>query len=471
MSFNDDQDNIRAPPAPNAQDNADDAQDDEVPDLKLFASMFDKETLGRMRRGDKDFESHGTRTQDALLEASRQVMQTLMSYERVHNEKSYVRGWYFPEWWAEGTTRGGTRVEGVEDRPGLFLSERVVVVERVRGTWAAGAGRTVGGLRRGEAGFDRVWLTAEEALFLVERGTLDLWWPLKGLEEILPGEDKGKGKEAVGDAGDGVEEKAEEKTEFLPDGDYEMGVPLSVEGAYSLLIGYEGERGKVTLPKFQVYAHLRRAGYNILRATPYTPPPEPETSQASTQKIFNWLFSLLPPLFPSRPPSANGPLLNPGVYRTYTDIFSQLSVIPRHKPSRTIPPADEPSGPYKVFYHVWSMDGTPFSKRAPPPPSYYMAVIDASETSVPTLEEITTLLETTPYSPPDMEKLKGPGRLYARLKNGHRSVVVAIVDRGLVNFVRFAEGAFGMEDLTGTFDRRASGMGRGGKGGGRGGSG
>jgi tRNA-splicing endonuclease subunit Sen54 len=76
------------------------------------------------------------------------------------------------------------------------------------------------------------------------------------------------------------------------------------------------------------------------------------------------------------------------------------------------------------------------------------------------------LLESTPLDLPD-PAWQGPGKLYQRLKHGHRNVLVAVVDRGLVNFMRFGEAAFGEEQLFERFDSRS--YGRGGKKGGRGG--
>jgi tRNA-splicing endonuclease subunit Sen54 len=92
---------------------------------------------------------------------------------------------------------------------------------------------------------------------------------------------------------------------------------------------------------------------------------------------------------------------------------------------------------------------------------------DAQESSVPTLEEITALLDSTPWDPPKAQ-WSGPGRLYPRLKYGYRNVLVAVVDHGVVNYMRFGEGAFGEETLWQRFDSRR--VFKGGKrGGGRGG--
>lgn len=69
-----------------------------------------------IRRGEKDFESHGTRAQADALEQSRGAMRDVLSYERVHPASTkagvnVARGWYFPGWWEgfveEDEYRGG----------------------------------------------------------------------------------------------------------------------------------------------------------------------------------------------------------------------------------------------------------------------------------------------------------------------------------------------------------------------------
>jgi tRNA-splicing endonuclease subunit Sen54 len=92
---------------------------------------------------------------------------------------------------------------------------------------------------------------------------------------------------------------------------------------------------------------------------------------------------------------------------------------------------------------------------------------------IPTLEQIDALLQASSrFDAPECNpSWQGPGRMYQRLKHGHRSVLVAVVDGGLVNFMRMGEGAFGQEDVVGRFDRPRGGGKRGGRGGGRGGRG
>ncbi|KAI1480737.1 tRNA-splicing endonuclease subunit sen54 N-term-domain-containing protein [Daldinia eschscholtzii] len=438
-----------------------DALADETQDFRLFASLFDKKQAGgkTLRRGEKDFESHGTRAQQGALDASRAAMQDVLSYTRSHKPKDHTRAWYFPDKWAGVPPAEET--EG-EKGAGLFARERVVAVENeIKGPLGQNTGRVVTGPGlegyKQTPGWLKTWLLPEEALYLVERGSLDLWWPARGIEDILPVM-KQDGKDNDND--DETSRKFE---------DYELGVPLSFQAAYALLIGKDGERGKVSLEKYQVYANLRRTGYKIMRATSITLPPDVSTRSSSSpsplQTLWQWLFSLS--LSQTNPPSY-GPLVKPGLYRSYNPIFAQLSLLPRHVPTPNLHASTpSPEEPFRIHFHVWK-SSTTFSKTKPPPPDFRIAVADARESSVPTLEQLTALLERcTPWDPPEIKDGPGAGAgaMYRRLKHAWRNAVVAVVDRGLISYVRFGEMAFGEERL---YERVGGGRGAKGKRGGRG---
>lgn len=464
MPFDDD-DNpnvVAGPPSAGGVDGAaaaEEAMEDEMPDYKLFMSMFDKKGVSSktIRKGEKDFESHGTRAQDGVLETSRRALEEVLSYTRIHRGDGWVRGWYVPDFWNnEGADVG--LLDPRQDDGRLNLKDRVVVVEHERGSWMKDIGRSVPtGVNNTETqkpGVGRLWLLPEEALHMVERGTLDLWWPYKDLDELLaPGQARG------------------------PD-DYDHGVPLSLEAAYSLLLGEDGERGKISLPRYQVFTHLKRGGFHVLRAPEeQTPADVADTSNTTGATLLQWLLSLVGwggGAYQQTEPKKHsfGPLVSPGLYRAYNPVYEQLSLLPRHKPQRVTSTTDapRPQSPYKVFFHVWKSGGAPFSKRSPPTPHFRIAVSDAGLHGVPTLEETAALLASTPLDEPGANPAwKGPGRLYQRLKHGHRNVLVAVVDRGLVNYMRFGEGAFGEERLYERHDARRGAGGRGGGGGKRGG--
>ncbi|KAI1135362.1 tRNA-splicing endonuclease subunit sen54 N-term-domain-containing protein [Hypoxylon sp. FL0543] len=461
-------------PVPGEEGADEDALADETQDFRLFTSFFDKKAASgkTLRRGEKDFESHGTRAQEGALEASRAAMHEVLSYTRSHRPKDINRGWYFPDKWADAPSE---EQREVEKGARMFAPDRVVVVEGdLRGPLGHNTGRVVTGpgfeAYKQTPGALKTWLLPEEALYLVERGSLDLWWPSRAIEGIFPVK-----------KGDESEPADEPSAEFE---DYELGIPLSLQAAYALFIGKDGERGKITIEKYQVYANLRRTGYKIIRATPIPLPPSIPTK--SPRSLWQWLFSLFPTISQSHPPPY-GPLVKPGLYRSYNQIFAQLALIPRHEPTpqpKASTPA--PEEPFNIHFHIWK-SSTAFSKTKPPPPDFRIAVADARSSSVPTLEQMTALLERcTPWDPPERPREGqnggGPGQLYRRLKHGWRNAVVAVVDGGLISYIRFGEMAFGEERLyerIGTGGRGSKGKrggrngrgGRGGRGGGHGGGG
>ncbi|ETS02099.1 hypothetical protein M419DRAFT_24883 [Trichoderma reesei RUT C-30] len=441
MPFDDDDSPLAAGPvAADGEGGAatvEEALEDDMPDYKLFAASFTKKGVSSqtIRKGEKDFETHGTKAQVGALESSRRALEDVLSYTRIHRGDAWSRGWCFPDFWTD-------EANVAVDYEGMWLKDRVVVMEHEKGGWMKDIGRVASG-SKDQLGVGRLWLLPEEAIYLVERGTVDLWWPYTDFETLLP-----KGSTSGGAPRPG----------FGPD-DYDVGLPLSLEAAYSLFIGFEDEQGKTTLPKYQVYAHLKRAGFNILRA-----PPEPPKQDATepSQTLWQWLFSFVKPEtfhLGKQRQSPFGPLVAPGLYRAYRPIYQQLALIPRHKPLPVPPHPSQPEDPFRVHFHVWKPGAGGFSKKNPPPPDFRIAVADTADSCLPTLEQIESLLESTPYDPAPEAWRGNPGKLYQRLKHGHRNVIVAVVDRGLVNFMRFGEGAFGEEQLFERFDNRNAGRG------------
>jgi len=472
-----------------------DGLEQETQDFSQFAALTGRTQFSAqaIRKGEKDFESHGTRAQQDAIERSRRVMEEVLSHTRVHRPGSWVRGWYFPDTWADaplleeeeegpqeehgdesGLIPGGSSGEGGEKmrrgatrRPGADgrrrpaqARDRVVVVEEEKGSIFYSVGRHIPGAARDQPGARKLWLLPEEALFLVERGSLDLWWPLRPLRDIFP-----PPATATEDGG-GEQAAAAAALPPMHDEEYEMGLPLSLQAAYSLLIGRDGERGKISLQKYQVYSSLKRAGYYIMRSAPLPRPaaaPQPPSPPELT--LWQWLVSSVARSSSSRrgesaaAPPPLGPLVRPGLYRSYRDVYARFHIIPRHKPG-AVPwrPGDEEEEvraeePFRVQFHLWRSSQASWTRTRTPAPDFHLAVVDAQDSSVPTLQQISALLASTPAAPPASGG--GPARLYQRLRQGHRNVLVAVVDHGIINIMRFADAAFGEEPLLDRFDARA----------------
>ncbi|KAK0626236.1 hypothetical protein B0T14DRAFT_422701 [Immersiella caudata] len=445
---------------------AEEALEEEAQDYRSFLKTRNI-SAQTIRKGEKDFESHGTAKQENALEQSRQAMQEVLSYTRIHKLQNWQRAWYFPDWWAdynEGEERENDK--NGEKRPYGHIRDRVVLLETPSAT-TQNFGRAVTGQPKDAPARSKDWLLPEEALYLIERGSLDLWWPTRGLEELFPPPTVTKDGEASAES---LLDAVGEAFNTGEDEEYETGFPLSLQAAYSLLVGDDGERGKISLQKFQVYSNLKRASYQVHRALPVQG--ESSISQSPpSPTLWQWFSSLLSS---ERKPQPFGPLVQPGLYRSYVPIYKQMAIIPRHKPSAVPSSQFETSDPFAVHFHIWK-PAAKWSKIRHPAPDFYVAVVDAQETEVPSFEEITALTDSTPPAPGKPE-WTGPGRLYPRLKHGHRNVIVAVVDHGIINYMRFAEGAFGDELLFERFDSRTvprggKAGGRGGRGGGRGGRG
>lgn len=233
---------------------------EETPDFRFLSlsppgpsspSLTSAQTLPR--RGSKDFEHDGTASQMSVLESSRSAMHHALSHSRFHTPKGHLIGIYHPQ----------TGMTNVPQPKGQYL-------------------RTMGRVSvHGE-----IMLLPEEALYLVERGSLDLRW---------------------GGEGDGIEEGES--------------WPLSVQAAYALLLG--GGWG-FTLDCFTVYTGLRRCGYIVQRAPMWDPEGEQEISTpvANVRSghglgVFTWLYRLaIQGLGTKQPP--RGPLVRPGLYRSYS---------------------------------------------------------------------------------------------------------------------------------------------------------
>ena len=423
---------------------------DETQDFLQLASLTPRSTQ-LPKRGEKDFESHGTKHQDGILASSRQAMHDVLDYTRVHTPKTHVRAFYY----GVGSLERDKVIEE-EWRQGLD-DDHVVVVESPKGVHFKTMGKDTLGKKRSS-----LWLLPEEALYLIERGTLDLWWPSRS---SFKGHIYSKEQEVNELDHDQSEKDGQDQLED------DEGLPMSLQAAYAMLLGDDNEIGKISFDRYAIYNNIKRAGYVVMRHSDST---QSTNTTEQSQSIFTWLWGRF---FAEEEVKhlAFGPLVKPGMYRTYESIYRQIKIVPRHKPAATPHnPSTSPKPPYSIIFDLWkAMRVTTFSKSNPGLPDVRLAITDARSSSIPTLKQMISLLESTPWDPPPQ---KGPAQTFQRLKHGYRNVILAVVDQGMISYLRLNEAAFGEEHLYDRFDRgnaKRGGMSRGksssrGKGRGRG---
>ncbi|KAL4752041.1 hypothetical protein BDW72DRAFT_202620 [Aspergillus terricola var. indicus] len=373
-----DEDAITNPSSGGAQ--ADIDLSDETQDFRMLNNLSfvtDSTELSLPKRGEKDFEPNPTLFQADILSASRQAMHNALAYPRLHHPRNSIIGVYAPNGPAPPAA-SKTLDTIAEDIPaekaapnsvGAHVSpDSCVYVTNPKGQHFKSLGQA--------DRWGRVWLLPEEALYLLERGSVDIRWPCC----------------AVG-AGD--EDNIEDS-----------GIPMSLQAAYACLMG----RGGLTMERFSVFTGLRRLGYAVIRAPGWIESEQEKGAQSVTKSgTQQWpglagVFSrFLQWLRDTAPTTALGPVAGLGFHHNYGTNL-----------------------PYAVVWHVYK-PSTNFRKSAPPSPDFKIAVINArTTTTIPTLSQIGNLLESTPLDPPHPNK-----QLYVRLKNGYRNVVLAVVDQGV----------------------------------------
>lgn len=225
-------------------------------------------------------------------------MHNALAHPRLHNPKNQVIAIYAPEGpppppaVTPGQDTGKPVARGASVSP-----DACVYVPTPKGQHFKSMGQAD---RKGV-----IWLLPEEALYLLERGSLDIRWPTS-----ITG---GTGEE-------GCEE--------------ELSIPMSLQAAYACLIG----RGGLTLERFTVYSSLKRIGYAISRAPGWNDSAKAEDEDrpdAYTQplkrgaglagilgSIFNWINDPK-----STSSTAAGPVIGYGIHRSYGKSHTHLTTL------------------------------------------------------------------------------------------------------------------------------------------------
>ncbi|KAJ5925725.1 tRNA-splicing endonuclease subunit Sen54 [Penicillium verhagenii] len=384
---------------------------DETQDFRLLnhlSFLGDTASSSLPKRGEKDFEPNPTEFQADVLSASRQAMHNALSHPRVHHPKGRVVGFYAPD----GFSPPPEYIESAKPKGearGLNISpDACVYIVNPKGTFFKNMGQT--------DRWNRVWILPEEALYMIERGSLDIRWPVS-LTGVTPGS--------------------------ADDGEDDGSLPMSLQAAYACFMGH----GNLTLERYSVFTSLKRLGYSVLRAPGWNDSAKPEGSASNEEEkekekekdayaqlryrgaglagilasISDWIHDPM-----STANTAAGPVVGCGIHRSYAGSLDTIA-------------------PFRVVFHVYK-PSTQLKKTALPTPDFRIAVVNTREqTTIPTLPQLGALLESTPIDPPSGEKMSR--LMYMRLRHGYRNVVLAVVDQGVTSYLRIADAAFGKEKL------------------------
>ncbi|PPQ75623.1 hypothetical protein CVT26_001579 [Gymnopilus dilepis] len=415
------------------------------------------------KRGEKEFEPRGaggTNLQQHVLERSRSAMfQTLRSTRTISSKAISYATWH----------------------PDIARTHVTVA----RGIHFSNMGHSAPRSIVGEDGTEklqkRLELLPEEAIYLIERGSLFCWKYMDLKLGQVPGLSEVEGS------------------------------PMSVQQAFSEMIGKED----LTLEKFQagflfstspfVYAYLKRLGYVVTRTSPPDPyyplPPRPVLTKYAPS-----IMDRLKSLFPSWLSTVSRAILGAFNWwrplriskwlhhdKNYSALFRSLRFMPAGHSvplnfSQSVLETRE-STAYRIFYNLYK-PSTPFKKSAPPPPDFQIVVVNARTTPMPTIQELTDLFDVLPESPLPQPRRRQPltatpsnsapnattlklepaqdGSLIKRLfpwffasttsssqlapprksnpfvalKTGKKIVIIAAVDNGNISFFRFGQGEF-----------------------------
>ncbi|KAG5367113.1 putative tRNA-splicing endonuclease subunit sen54 [Yarrowia sp. B02] len=336
------------------------------------------------KRGEKDFEQDATEYQQKVLQSSLNAMYGALEGERRHAAKSHVRAVWFDE-----------------------LQKAQVDVARGPHFKTIGTSDSAG----------KVWLYPEEAIYLLERGSMELYWP--------------------------------------------NGVQISLQGAYAVCAGKMGDDG---IDRVHTYSHLKRAGFVVQRASQAVTEP---VVREKTKMSFSWIYRFnvhnIPFLW-SHPKQ-----LIYGVYNDRDQIYRDLQLVQayRHGGDK-ICDSESSENPFKVTYYVWKPRAADFKKSNPPPPDFKIVVVNTERQKMPTLEQTEQLFDEAVRRHPngDLDQR----HIMQKLKFGKREIILAMLDYGVINFVTLADVSFASNPLYEDKPRpRVNRGGRGGRGGKRGG--
>ncbi|TCD63612.1 tRNA-splicing endonuclease subunit sen54 [Steccherinum ochraceum] len=323
------------------------------------------------KRGDKDFEPTvhgGSGLQRHVLDRARNAMFEALRAERNTSSKSISHGIWYPNLARTHVT-----------------TARGIHFTSMGHSFARASPVSPNGPQ--QKAVKRLELLPEEAIYLVERGSMFCWKAMDGVDF---------------DDAAGLEDME--------------GAPMTVQQVFTEMVGTED----LTLEKYHVFSYLKRLGYVVMRtkppssayltAEPYSPPLGPRSSLVS--RLCSSFIALLHRVFGIFKRTSNSWL--PSIFHngfTYPGVFASLRFLPSgHKTPLHIvqlKPEEQSPSPYELFYNVYK-PATPFKKTAPPKPDFQITVVNARTTPIPTISELTELFDVLPELPPPVPRRRIP---------------------------------------------------------------
>ncbi|KTW30822.1 hypothetical protein T552_00533 [Pneumocystis carinii B80] len=278
----------------------------------------------------------------------------------------------------------------------IWVSElKLARVERLRGTQFKSLGKCYNNI---------VWLLPEEVIYLVERGSLECFW--------------------------------------------ENGIPMSLQAVYSVCLEESGG-----IERYQVYSYLKRLGYYVFRPIEC----ENRVSRLSflvsygSEKIspfFLWMKALIRfvySFFEKYTTNNWNTLVRGKCYYSYNQIYKSLEIIPYHCPPSSkenyIYDKDKAKDPFSIAYYVWKPIPN-FRKSKLENPDFHIIVVNSRTTSLPSLKEFSDIFDSVP-----LISYEKNTTAFQRLKNGTRHIIFALLDSGVISFIKFMDIGFGNEKM------------------------
>ncbi|GAV52002.1 hypothetical protein ZYGR_0AF04740 [Zygosaccharomyces rouxii] len=414
-----------------------DVEDDELIQDWSQAAQLSIRTSTLPKRGEKDYEPDGTNVQELLLYRARKAMfDTLSNSARGSVVKNLVKAYYDPH-------------------------EHKALVLRPKGNFL----HTLGKMDRNGT----VWLEFYEFVYLTERGTITPFYKMDGIDWI------------------------------------NQELPLTIEDLYMLFKSQE------ELDKFFVFGHLKRLGFIVMSTDNCLESFfEPRDEKGSKQILSNtwnllpeWRRSLRNAIFYSPWKfRLNKYTSNPQIYQS----LNQL--VPFYKAPRTEEElrrtrfglVSGKSSNHPISLNVWKPK-TDFKKKNPGLPDYQVVIYNKNDPNqhFPTYHELQEIFQHLDYKfeflseiddtwnwddhsyhdgklrsqtitnakskeaggkavmdskksqkmkPKRKFKPKSPRvQQKIRLKNGFRNFLLAVMDDGMISFVKISETDFGSENV------------------------